>query len=393
MRLASSAVERLGGNFVFVGSEKWESASKTSKHHLMREFSSRGARILYVENISMRRLGSEGGRDYGKILREVRRFFSGLRQPEPNVWCLTPLYLPFPGSAIVRRFNAWFIGATVRFHLRRLGMKRPVLIYFMPTGLALQGRCGERLAAYYITDNYAEFADVEKDAVRQLEAEALRTAGIVFATASTLVEARRPARPDINYSPHGVDAGHFAKALDPATVVPPEVDSIPRPRIGFMGGLGYDYVDLGLIRDIAKARPHWQIVLFGRDLSDISELLAQPNVHFLGRQPYERLPALLKGMDVALIPFLDNPLTRDVNPLKMREYLAAGLPVVATDLPAMQGYKDHVDCTRGLAGFLAAIEKRLSNPGSPQARHDAVKSESWGARAETVLEKLAEAAP
>jgi glycosyltransferase involved in cell wall biosynthesis len=386
-------VRKLGGNVVFVGSEKWDSASKTSKHHLVREFAALGARILYVENISMRRLGSEGRRDYAKILREVGRFFAGLRSPQPNVYLMNPLYLPFPGSPLARRFNAWFVAATARFHLRRLGMRHPVLIYFMPTGFALQGRLGERLAAYYITDNYAAFADVEKDAVRALEDQALATADAVFATAPSLVEARRGRRPDIHCSPHGVDAAHFGRAMHPDTIVPAEVDCLPRPRIGFMGGLGYDYVDLNLIRDLGRARRDWQIVLFGRDLSDISQLVAEPNIHFLGPQPYERLPSLLKGMDVAIIPFLDNELTRDVNPLKMREYLAAGLPVVATDLPLLRIYPGHVRCVRGLEGFISGIADALANPGDPRDHHRVVQDESWAARAAAVLDALAATQP
>ena len=94
--MSDNLIEKLGRDFVFVGSEKWESASRTCKHHLIGQFAKRGARILYVENISMRRLGSEGGRDYGKIVRELKRFFAGLRSPIPGVHCMNPIYLPFP---------------------------------------------------------------------------------------------------------------------------------------------------------------------------------------------------------------------------------------------------------------------------------------------------------
>lgn len=382
----------LGRDFVICSSERWQSGSQTSKHHLTRQLLKQGARVLYVENISMRSFGSGGGRDFAKAWNKLRSFFRGLVNPMPNLFCFTPVYLPFPRSSLARHFNQWLLPALLRMHLRRLGMRHPVYIYFMPTGVQLQGQLGERLAAYYIVDNFAAFADVEQDTMRTLEAQALERANVVFATSQTLQEDRKGVRPDIHFSPHGVDFDHFARVQDPTTVVPPEVAALPTPRIGFMGGLAHDSVDLELIREIARARRDWQVVTFGRALCDISALTAEPNIAFLGPKPYDEMPEYLKGLDVALIPFLVNDLTRDLNPLKLREYLAAGMPVVATDLPPLREYAPNVRCTLGIDGFLSEIEDALTNPGDPRQRQAAVKAETWEARANAVLDALAGAA-
>lgn len=384
--------EKLGTDFVIVSSEKWQSGNQTSKHHITRQLVRRGARVLYVENISMRSFGSEGSRDLMKAVRKVRGFVRGRFSPMENLTCVTPVYLPFPRSPLAHRINNAVLPAFLRHHMRYLGMRRPVYMYFMPTGVNLQGHLGERLAAFYIVDNYAAFADVEQDTMRQLENEALRRANVVFATSHTLVAARKGRRPDIHYSPHGVDIDHFARVQLPETTVAPEIAGLPRPRIGFMGGLAHDSVDLPLMAEIARRRRDWHIVVFGRALCDTSVLTAEPNITLLPSQPYGRMPEFLKSIDIALIPFLVNDLTRDLNPLKLREYLAAGMPVVATDLPPLRAYAPHVRCTIGADGFVRNIEDLLEHPGDPAARQAAVANESWDARADAILATLVAAA-
>jgi glycosyltransferase involved in cell wall biosynthesis len=380
----------LGRDFIIVGSEKWVSGNQTSKHHIARQLLKRGARVLYVENISMRSFGSEGKkRDLSKAFKALSRFFAGVHSPLPKLFCFAPVYIPFPRFRIARWLNSVAVPLMIRWQAFRLGMKRPVYLYFMPTGVQVQGRLGERLAAYYIVDNYAAFADVEQEAMRRLEAEALEKADVVFATATTLVEARRAVRPDICFSPHGVDFEHFAQTRTPETVLPPEARDLPRPVIGFMGGIAHDSVDIGLLKELVRRRRDWTLFLFGRALTDISALTSEPNVRFVGPKPYEELPSYLAALDVGLIPFLVNDLTRDLNPIKLREYLAAGLPVVGTDLPAVRAYAPLVHCAIGVEAFENAIKEILENPPDPESLQSAVMNETWEARVGAVLEAMA----
>ena len=376
------------GNFIFLGSEKWESGNKTSKHHLVRQMIGRGARVLYIENISMRRMGSAGKSDVTKAFRKITSFAKGVRSPLPNLYCLTPLYAPFPKSRMARAFNSVFVPALIRFHAWRLNIRNPVYFYFMPTGVLLQDRLGEALSVYYIVDNYAAFADVEQDEMRRMESEALKAADLVFATSQTLVDARKPMRPDVHFSPHGVDFPHFSSARNEKLPLPADLISIASPRIGFMGGLAHDSVDFELIERLAKAKPSWNIILFGRAVSDISSLLAVPNIYYLGIKSYEELPNYLKALDVAIIPFLVNELTQDLNPLKLREYLAAGLPTVATNLPAMQEYRAHLKCALTDDEWIEAISSFLQDAGDRDARQRSVETESWDARVDSILEKV-----
>jgi glycosyltransferase involved in cell wall biosynthesis len=157
---------------------------------------------------------------------------------------------------------------------------------------------------------------------------------------------------------------------------------LPKPVIGFHGLLA-DWVDFELLKKIAEHFKNGSVVLIGKITVDGEEkvkiLNDVPNIHFLGRKPYEELPNYCKGFDVALNPFVMNELTRNVNPLKVREYLAAGLEVVSTDIQEVRvlahcliGYSD--------ADFIAKIEEILENPKPREEVSDAIRHESWDAK-------------
>jgi len=178
-----------------------------------------------------------------------------------------------------------------------------------------------------------------------------------------------------------VDLAHFATALDGGLEIPAELRALPRPVIGFFGLLA-DWVDLDLVRDIAKRRPDWSFALVGKQATGTEALRGLPNVHLLGQKPYALLPAYCRGFDVGIIPFRKSDLTLRANPLKLREYLAAGLPVVSTSLPEVARYGGLVHLAEGTDGFTQAIARALGerSPASDRARAAAMEAESWEAR-------------
>src|SRR5206468_2861785 len=126
------------------------------------------------------------------------------------------------------------------------------------------------------------------------------------------------------------------------------------------------------------------VVLLGRAVTDLAPIDRLPNVHLLGQKPYALLPSYCKGFDVGIIPFRRNELTRKANPLKLREYLAAGLPVVSTDLPEVRKYGNVVRLASDPTAFVREIELSLRERGGSfgTTRVDAMKAESWEARVE-----------
>jgi glycosyltransferase involved in cell wall biosynthesis len=153
-------------------------------------------------------------------------------------------------------------------------------------------------------------------------------------------------------------------------------------------------LDLELIEGVARARPGWSIALVGPvgagdPLTNISALEALPNVHLLGARPYASLPEVLRGADVALVPYAINELTRSVFPMKVFEYLAAGLPVVTTPLPALNATSG-VIVAADAAATVEAVERALAQDGpeARRARSLAVQGNSWDARLEEISSYL-----
>src|SRR5262249_4308679 len=155
-------------------------------------------------------------------------------------------------------------------------------------------------------------------------------------------------------------------------------------------GLIAEWVDLRLLRRIADALPDAHVVLIGRAHRGMHELAGARNMHYLAHKPYEQLPAYCKGMDVAVLPFARGPLTAASNPLKLRECLSAGLPVVATDIPEARALAGAgIRVARDDDEFLAQIRLALAAPGPDAARSARMAGETWDAKAEEVARILA----
>lgn len=357
------------------------SEDPTSCNHVMRALS-RHNRVLWLNSIAARRPDFGSARDLRKMASKVVGFLSGPREVEPNLWVYTPLVLPFPYSRAASLVNGWILRVTVGTLRLALGMRDFQLWTFLPTTAPFVGGLNESLAVYYCTDEWSGFAHLGREPVEVMERALCAKADVVFATSGPLVERKSAYNRETHLASHGVDHPHFAAALDEGTRVPDDVAILPRPRLGFFG-LIENWIDLELIAYVAARRPHWSIVLIGRAAVDVSRLKAYPNVHLLGRRPYRELPAYARGFDVGICPFVTNELTRNINPIKLREYLSAGLPVVATGIPEAALYPGSCHLADGPAAFLAACEAavRADTPALRRQRSDSMRDETWERKA------------
>jgi glycosyltransferase involved in cell wall biosynthesis len=159
--------------------------------------------------------------------------------------------------------------------------------------------------------------------------------------------------------PHGVDHAKFAMALDPGTEIPADMVGLPKPIIGFYGNI-YPWIDFGLVERLAAARPAWTFVMIGQVYCDVSRLQVLPNVRLLGRREHSQLPGYCKAFDAAIIPYdLKHPRMESVNPVKTKELLAAGVPVVAEDIPELSAYGRDVLTCSGVDEWLSALEAQI----------------------------------
>jgi glycosyltransferase involved in cell wall biosynthesis len=246
----------------------------------------------------------------------------------------------------------------------------------------IAGELGEEMVIYYCVDEYTAFTGVDSEALAELERRLMRRSDLVIVSADRLYRSKAPFNPRTALVRHGVDYAHFRRSLDAETVVPEEIASLPRPVIGFFGLIA-DWVDVELMASVAERFSTGSLVALGKPTTDVSSLERLPNVHLLGRKPYGELPAYCKGFDVALMPFRVNELTLNANPLKAREYLAAGLQVISTAIPEVEA----LGCCRiggDRESFLYEVEQALLDPGPSVERSEMVRGESWEARLDEI---------
>ena len=351
-----------------------------SKKHIMQRLAKHN-RVLWVNSVGIRK-PTPSTSDMRRILKKVREFAQGSRQVDERIHVFSPLAFPFHGSAAGRWINRKVLRWSLLRACTQLKFRNPITWVFIPSA-DVAGCLGERLLVYHCVDEYSEFTGADKAGLLALERRLLERSHCVIVSSDLLLKNKQRHNRNTFLVTHGVDVAHFRKACDPATEIPDDIRSLRKPIIGFFGLIA-DWVDLPLVRFLAKSRPQWTFVLIGKVVTGLEPFDGLPNVHVLAQKPYASLPGYAKAFDVALLPFVVNELTLAANPLKLREYLAAGLPVVSSAIPEAEKLKHLLYTARDHAHFLQLIESIIDSKktGPQMSISQQMDSESWDAKVE-----------
>lgn len=372
---------------VYFGND-WFAENRTSSHHVARRLATHMP-VLYVDSPGMR-APQASGRDLRRALRKLREAFRAPRQLDRALWHCTVPQLPFRRVPGVPLFNRLFSLWALRRAMRVLGARRRISWFVTPHPGPLARRLDESLCVYYCIDDYAAHPGVDAELIAACDLALTKTADLVFVAPPALLAAKQAQNPRTHFSPHGVDAELFAQASDPATVLPLPARGLAHPVVGYFGSI-HAWIDVGLIAWLARARPQWTFLLVGYAAIDVAELAALPNVVLVGAQPYASLPAWAKAFDAAIIPYRRNRQVENANPLKLREYLATGKPIVAVGNPEIARFASLVRIADDRDGFLAALDGAIADGPEKGAaeRMAAVAEQSWERRVEEVLREVA----
>lgn len=368
---------------VYFGND-WYAENRTSSHHVAIRLA-QVAPVLYVDSPGMRAPGASG-RD---LRRALRKLLAAARRPvrvAPGLWHCTVPQLPFRRIPGVERFNRVFSRWAVRRAMRQVGITRCISWFLLPHPGFLARRLGEALCVYYCTDDYSAHPGVDVELITRRDRELSRSADVLFVAPPSLLPAKRALNTNVTFAPHGVDMEVFSQASDPSTVVPPGACGLPRPVIGYFGSI-HEWIDLPMVHWLALQRPTWTFLLVGHPAANVDALRALPNVVLPGAQPYASLGRWARAFDVAIIPYRLNRQVANANPLKLREYLATGKPIVSVRNPEIEKFSDLVRIVDGREAFLAALEDSLAGdpPSAASARIAAVAGQSWDTRTRDVL--------
>lgn len=371
---------------IYFGND-WQAENRTSSHHVAARLARRMP-VLYVDSPGMR-APSASGRDFKRALRKLAAAFRRPREVAPGLWHCTVPQLPFRRIPGVDLLNRWFGRWAVRRARRILPARRLISWFVVPHPGFLAGRLGEALCVYYCIDDYAAHPGVDPALIGERDRALSQHADLLFVAPPALLEAKRALNPDTVYAPHGVDVELFSRAADPATAVAPGAAGLAHPVVGYIGSL-HEWIDLELMAWLARARPAWTFLCVGHAATDVSALAALPNVRLAGPQPYAELPHWARAFDVAIIPYRLNRQVANANPLKLREYLATGKPVVSVRNLEIEKFARWVRIADGREAFLAALDEVLANdtPAAAAERMAAVADQTWDRRVEEVLARV-----
>ncbi|GAA5172739.1 MULTISPECIES: glycosyltransferase [Amycolatopsis] len=372
--------DRTPGYVCFSAQDWWYHNQAHSDFQLMRSVAGQ-RRVLIVNSIGMRMpTPGRSTQVTRRILRKLRSVAKFVRRPEPGFHVMSPLPLPFYGSPLLRRVNAALVRGQVRLVCAALRLPEPVIVATIPTAWDVVAPMRRRALVFNRSDRHSEFPEADRGTIEELEGALLDHADHVLYVSHALLEDEHARTGERAYFlDHGVDVEHFR----PRAELPADLAAIPGPRIGFFGALDDFLVDFDLLEHVATELPDCSLVLIGDATHDMSRFERHPNVHWLGFRPYATIPSYGSGFDVALMPWLDNEWIRHSNPIKLKEYLALGLPVVSTDFEELAAYRDRVRVARGPAEFVAAIRESLAHgaPQPAQRLRESVLTYSWRSRA------------
>ncbi|SHG42050.1 Glycosyl transferases group 1 [Thermosyntropha lipolytica DSM 11003] len=217
--------------------------------------------------------------------------------------------------------------------------------------------------------------------------KAVSTADIVLTTSDKLFARASKLNPSTYLVPNGCDFEHFSRWDLP---VPDDVANIKRPVIGYVGVVA-TWVDLELVAKLADAFPEYSIVMVG-PLYNVTRVPYRPNIYWMGYKDYKDLPLYVRVFDIGIIPFKQTTMVEAVNPIKMWEYMASGIPVVSTSLPEVQKYGDLIYTAATHEQFIEMVVRALAED-SPEKREKRIftaRQNSWMVRAKQIVKIIEE---
>lgn len=370
-----------GSDFI-VFSDDW-GRHPFSCMHLMKQFLPDN-RILWVNTIGMRYprfTFYDFKRAAGKIRGWLSREATAKVQLPENLTVIAPPMIPYNNVPFIRRWNCHSVVTKTKEAMTAIGFHNPIVIITVPNATDYIGFFDEQLDVYYCVDEFSEWPGVARDLVVDMESTLLRKVHLIAAVSDELLHSKKTPLGPTCLLTHGVDLHHFAKAATVGRRQPiPFLDALTGPIIGYFG-LFDERSDRTVLECLLRRHPDWNLVVLGRSVVDLTNLKQHRNFHHHDPVAYDELPEWAARFDVCIIPYVINKLTENINPLKLKEYLATGKPVVSTPLPEAVKFADWIRIGAGPENFVNEVEAALMQPLDISGQLDTVAGEDWQEKA------------
>lgn len=317
--------------------------------------------ILWVNTIGYRKISFniyDIKRSFGKISNWFRPKSSPPPQngPPGNLHIINPVCIPFGHFSFVRFFNKISIIKACKGALTHLAFQYPLLITTLPTTENIVGHLGERFSIYYCVDDFTLWPGADFKLMRELEDNLISKVDLIIATSEKLAQTRYNGRRPTELLTHGVDLDHFNVQEHRKQVS--EVPDLPPPVVAYYGLID-ERCDLSLIAFLANSMRSVTFLIIGAWRVDLSPIVHLPNVKITGRVDYHDLPKYLSQVSSLLLPYHVNQLSTSINPLKLKEYLATGFPILSTPLPEVIKLKRFIHICRDYEHFKQTLQETI----------------------------------
>jgi glycosyltransferase involved in cell wall biosynthesis len=328
---------------------------------------------------------SEGSMFVKRMLRKLKSLTRGFVRVSERFGVLSPFVIP---GRLGMNASRGVLRPQVARAARRMGITRPLAWVECPSAAEILERLAPQAVVYQRTDRIEAFPDGEPSLLGKYDVYLKQKADVTLYCSTLLFREERERCRHAAFVDHGVDFEQFATAGDDGGGAPADLSSLPRPRIGFIGAIDSHTFDPELFLGVARRLPECHFVLVGACTLPIDWCGLQ-NVSVLGQRPYGDIARYMAACDVLIMPWNQSEWIKACNPVKLKEYLAVGRPVVSTDFVELERYEGLVQKAHGPDEFAARIRAALREGCDRHRLRERVRRETWAAKSEAVLQDLA----
>ena len=381
-----------GHSMIYFSPETWNGLWR-NRQQLMSRFSQHN-KVLFVENRLYAKAIMQRWRHGQLGLKDL--FYPSLRRVSDNLYVFRyPCWVPISGrfDRLPRKIRQ----GALQKALCTLRMSEPIVWFSRPNMVDLIKEIPRpSLQIYHVVDEYSAYSAVtpsRRQRLSQIEEKMMTMADMVIVVSENLYKAKSASHPQTHLVANGVDYQAYTEALAHAEI-PDVLARIPPPRLGYIGLIG-DKLDLAMLRMLAEKNPCWSLIFLGearapQQADSWAALQTLPNVHYLGTVSAHQVPNYVKGFEVGLMPYKQNRHAEHISPLKLYDYLAAGIPIAATNIPATRDFGQYVQLADSVDDFQRAVQAALNDnsPERSQSRRAVAAHHTWEAKVEELSDLI-----
>lgn len=374
-------------NVTIMSNNDWWYHNPTSVIQIAKSLS-QDRKVLFVNSITFG-MPDKKQKDFRtKIFRKAKSYMKFLRKADKNLYILSPIVIPTFGNHLISEMNRVLLKCQIGLAMHLAGVENGVSIVANPMFCDVIPCLKVDRVVYFVTDKYTAKKLADRNAVLRADQKMLELSNSVVCVSSALCRYYQQKHCNVRYIGHGVNCTHFAKAYEMVDCCPDCMGNISTPVVGFMGVIEPKTIDAGLLEYLFVECPDKNFVFIGRLSEELFYLTKYPNAYFLGQVSFDDLPKYLSTFDVALMPFNNSEWIKYCNPVKLKEYLAAGLAVVSINIREAEEYGSLIYAADSYGGFKIMIEEAISENSNElkKRRMLSVVDETWENKANEIVQ-------